>query len=323
MIKGADISVWQAGVSYDRLAELARFVICKATQDTWTDSSFTEHFHAVKRRQLVAGAYHFLVRAVPVAGAAFTPSASPAAQARAYVAAVRAANGGTLVGALCALDWEPYDRKSGSRVVFSSRPRWQDAREWVAAFRELAPRQPLLIYSRSNVIGSADLTRLPGPCYVWLALWNSTPGAAPKRVRGLPVVIHQYGYLRPMKVDGNVYRGSLDELRGLTRPKAGPAPTPDPDPTPDPEPAPALSYCLRLQGLSLHPSPQRPPVALALYGAPLRVVAGPSGGGTAPAGTPPGRWCRVLALGSSPLTPPLWAELEPGAVGPLSPLPSR
>jgi len=324
MIRGADISHWQTGTDslYRNLAKHARFVIIKATQDTWTDAAFRGHLAGVRGAGIpIAGAYHFLTRAVPVRGAAFEASPSPAAQARAFVAAVKAANGGTLSGMLLALDWEPFARKSGGRTVYLSRPRFDDVREWVTAFRQLAPGHPLLIYTRSNVVGHSRLDSLPGPVYGWVALWNRTPGAAPRKLGGVPVVIHQYGFLRPMKVDGNAHGGTVESLRELTRPKAAPAPTPDPEPVPVPEPA-ELVWCLRLQGLSLHPDPLAPPCAIALYGARLRVAAAPSGNGTAPGGSPSSAWRRVLAVGPVELVPPLVAELVPGAVGPRSPLAS-
>ncbi len=322
MIRGADISHWQDGrnPSYERIAQNARFVIVKASQDTWTDNRFRDHLAGLRRAGVpVLGAYHFLTASVR--GEA---SPSPAAQARAFVAAVKAANGGTLAGLLLALDWEPFARKSGGRTVYLSRPRFEHVKEWVETFRALAPGHPLLIYSRSNVVGSARLDRLPGPVYGWVALWNRTPGAAPRKMGGVPVVIHQFGYLRPLKIDGNAYGGTVAQLRELTRPKAAPAPGPTPTPEPVPEPA-EVVWCLRLQGLPLHPTPQDPPCGIALYGARLRVAAAPSGAGTATGGSLSGPFRRVLAVGPAELVPPLVAELGPGAVGPSSPLtiPSR
>ena len=319
MIRGADISHWQPGTDslYRNLAKNGRFVIIKASQDTWTDAAFRGHLAGVKGQGLVPGAYHFLTHAVPVHNAPFEASPSPAAQARAFVAAVKSANGGTLDGMLLALDWEPFARKSGGRTVYMSKPRFAQVKEWVQAFRALAPGHPLLIYSRSNVVGSARLDTLPGPVYGWVALWNRTPGAAPRKLGGVPVVIHQFGFLRPMKVDGNAYGGTVAQLRELTRPKAAPAPVP----TPEPEPEPAETvWCLRLQGLPLHPTPQDPPCASALYGARLRVAARPSGAGTETDGSPSQAWRRVLAVGPAELVPALVAELPPGAVGPRSPL---
>lgn len=318
MIRGADISHWQNGIDYATLARNARFVIVKATQDDWTDGAFREHLRGCRGAGIpVLGAYHFLTVAEPVSGATFTPSPSPAAQAHAFVAAVRAANGGTLDGMLLALDWEPFQRTSGGRVVYRSRPRFAQVREWVAAFRKLAPDHPLLIYSRSNVVGSADLSTLPGPVYGWVALWNRVPGAAPRRMGKVPVVLHQFGYLRPMKIDGNAFSGTVAQLQGYTRPKAAPGPTPEPPPAPEP----ATLYCLRLQGLALHPDPLKPACAVALYGAALRVAAGPSGAGRAADGAPSSPWLVVQSLGPARLTPPLWVEVTPGALGDRDPLP--
>lgn len=319
IIKGADISTWQRGIDYDKVAAHAAFVICKATQDTWTDSAFTTHLAAVKRRNLIPGAYHFLE--------AGPSSAKPAEQARAFVRAVRAANGGTLAGMLIALDWEPYDRKdSAGRVVMKSRPRWSHVRGWVDAFRELEPRHPLFIYSRANVIGSADLTKLPGPTYVWLAYWNGSPGSIlPRKLRGVPVVIHQYGYLRPLKIDGNAFRGTITELRAYTRPKAAPGPdpdppTPDPDPTPPPTPTPVTRWVMLPQGLPLRAAPQAPALLVATCGAPLLVDAGPSTDGTGPGGSPSGPWLAVHGLAAVRFRPPLMVEALPGTLGPESPL---
>lgn len=322
IVRGADISTWQNldAKGYDKLAVYARFVICKATQDTWTDSRFAGHLAAVRKRNLIPGAYHFLE--------AGPSSASPADQARAFVRAVRAQNGGTLTGLLIALDWEPYDRKdSAGRVVMRSRPKWSHIRAWVAAFRQLEPRHPLFIYSRANVIGSADLTKLPGPTYVWLAYWNGSPGSIlPRKLRGVPVVIHQYGYLKPLKIDGNAFRGTLDELRSYTRPKAAPGPVPDP-PTPDPDPptpptipTPVTRWVLLPQGLPLRPAPQAPALLVATCGAPLLVDDGPSTDGTAPDGSASDRWLVVHGLAGVRFLPPLTAEATPGAIGPESPL---
>lgn len=306
MIRGIDISAAQADFTAATIPKAkaagCRFVIVKATQAGWTDGQFRRLLGFARAAGMVLGAYHFLIEPGTHGHA---PSA--AAQARAYVAAVKAANGGTLDGILCCLDVEPFQ---------DSTPSWADVRAWVAAFRKLAGNdRPLFVYTRAGVWGAFKNPRirpaLGNRTYLWSADWTVKAGGAWGRgYGGLKPLMHQHGPfpgLRPDIVDGDVFNGTVAQLKAYTRPKevAPEPPVETPDPAP---PSMADRWSIRFLGAPLRRSAEMEPEASVAYGVPLQVVDGPTGAGTAPGGSPSAPYAVVTSLAGSRLDPP-WLVL--------------
>lgn len=310
MIHGIDVSRYQRDLSMERVRRESppgAFAIVKAGQDDWEDPAFRDLFRAAKRAGLVPGAYHFL-QAGP-------GSATPEAQARSFVRIVKAANGGTLTGALLALDVEPFN---------ASQPKLPDVRRWAREFRKLAGNDRwLFLYTRSGVwanYGNPRIRDVMGSrTLLWNANWVVKPGKGwDLGYGGINTTIHQHGPfpgLRPRIVDGNVFRGSVTQLRAYARPKAGapvPAPTPDPDPepepTPEPEPPDQWRWVRSSVGAVLRAAPGSEPLAVAVHGARL-LVDGRTGSAAPEVGAPSAVFAAVVSLDGTRLDPPLWAHL--------------
>lgn len=303
MIRGIDISAAQSDFTAATFAKAkaagCAFVIVKATQAGWTDGQYTRLLGLARAAGMVLGSYHFLVEPGTHGNA---PSAS--VQARAFVNAVKARNGGTLDGMLLCLDVEPYQDSS---------PSWGDVRTWVAAFRKLAGNdRPLFIYTRAGVWASYKNPRiraaLGNRTYLWNANWTLKAGAAwGTGYGGIKTVIHQHGPfpgLRPDIVDGDVFAGSVAQLKAYTRPKveAPEPPAEGPDPTSPPT---ADRWAIRSLGAPLRRSAELEPEVSVAYGVPLQVAGGPTGAGPAPGGAPSGPFLVVTGLLGRQLDPPL------------------
>lgn len=309
VIHGIDVSRYQRDLSMDRVRRESppgAFAIVKAGQNDWEDPAFRALFRDAKSAGLVPGAYHFLE--------ARSSSASPEAQARSFVRIVKAANGGTLTGALLALDVEPFQ---------DSRPKLADVRRWTREFRKLAGNDRwLFLYTRSGVWASYGNPRIRDVMGSRTVLWNANWTLKPGRgwsagYGGINTTIHQHGPfpgLRPRIVDGNVFRGTAAQLRAYTRPKAvDPAPVPIPEPEPEPEPIPEPEppelwrWVASSVGAVLREAPGSEPLAVAVHGSRL-MVAGPGGSVPPVAGAPSAPFVAVLSLDGTRLTPPLWVN---------------
>jgi len=307
VIRGIDVAVYQRGFDWAAARKAGvRFAIIKATQDgSMVDGAFREHLAAARKAGIdVLGAYHFLINPKASGG----QRASGAAQAENFVRTVRAANGGTLDGLLLALDVENLPSRK-------SNPKAPEVRAFAARFRQLAGAdRPLLLYTSPGKWSGFGKARdlMGAQTYLWMADWR--PAAIRSRgFGGLKPVIVQHGRSPIIKhrgkgVDGNTSDLTIAQLRDLTRPKAAP-------PAPDPEPAPPTTwlYCRRLQGAVLRPLPSSgaAPIALAVFGSPLLVAAGPTGSaGAAAPGEPSAAFVAVHGLGPSRLDPPLWVRAD-------------
>lgn len=314
MIHGVDVSRYQSDLSMERIARRvkppAAFAIVKAGQDDWEDPHFRRLFRAAKDAGMVAGAYHFLE--------ARAGSSSPEAQARSFVRIVKAANGGTLTGALLALDVEPFQ---------DSRPKLSHVRRWAREFRKLAGNDRwLFLYTRSGVwasYGNPRIREVMGSrTLLWNANWTLKPGKGwTAGYGGLKTTIHQHGPFpgtRPRIVDGNVFAGTAAQLRAYTRPKAGapapepkpepkPEPTPTPEPVPEPEPPDQWRWARSSAGAVLRAAPGSAALAVAVAGSRL-LVDGPIGSGAPAAGSRSGPFVAVLSLDGTRLDPPLWVH---------------
>jgi lysozyme len=58
-VRGIDLSHHNGRINYDKLDSLD-FVFLKVTEGTsWTDKTFSKHYHAFREREIAIGAYHF------------------------------------------------------------------------------------------------------------------------------------------------------------------------------------------------------------------------------------------------------------------------
>jgi lysozyme len=154
VLTGPDVSHHQGAVDWRRVASAGHsFAWCKASEGrSFRDSQFTSNWAGIRFAGMVRGAYHFL-----------RSDADPATQARHFVSVA-----GDLRGSLAAVDVET----SGT-----SRPSGAQARAFVAEFRRLTARHPIVVYTgrwywRDTIgnPGGADL----GP--LWHSAYSTSPG---------------------------------------------------------------------------------------------------------------------------------------------------
>jgi GH25 family lysozyme M1 (1,4-beta-N-acetylmuramidase) len=214
-----DLSNWQAGINIEQIArEGYSAVICKATEgSTFRDAQFDGWIPRIRNTGMIPGAYHFL------------RAGSGSAQARAFHARL-AAHGGP-AGFLCALDNE----KDATLA---------DTRAFVAEWSRLTNNHPLIMYTgawwwRPRGWDGASLTP-----YLWHSQYVSGSGFGSALYATVPDAWWTPGYgnwpsatllqfsskgrVAGQNVDVDAFRGSVDELRALTRPGSTPAPTPPP-----------------------------------------------------------------------------------------------
>ena len=216
IILGVDASKYQglSGMSHQRFDSLddagVRFGIFRATIGTQRDRSCEENLKRAKGRGWVFGTYHFLV------------PGDTDAQAEAYAAQLKSF--GVYGDGLAVCDVEQAGLTSTM------------VRRFVRRFRELRPDQPLGCYTSSykwrSLTGNMDGADLFD--YLWNALWTqrSTRGKedlpdTPPRVRyggWKEARLWQYGMFRAqgVRLDGNAFYGTIDELRDLGIKKAPP-----------------------------------------------------------------------------------------------------
>ena len=165
MLKGIDISHWQAGLNIASTG--AEFVICKATQGTtFVDPSCDTHYQAAKRLGLKLGVYHYASGGDPFAEADF------------FVRNIK----GYIGEAILILDWEK-----------NQNGRYHEHASWCLRFlnhvKELTGVKPL-VYMSASVIKAADWSSVVAGDYgLWVAgypdnrdswdipnfIWNVSP----------------------------------------------------------------------------------------------------------------------------------------------------
>ena len=147
MLKGIDISHWQAGLDIGSTG--AEFVICKATQGTtFVDPSCDRHYQLAKRLGLKLGVYHYASGGDPIAEADF------------FVRNIQ----GYIGEALLVLDWEK-----------NQNGRYHEHASWCLKFLnrvyEKTSVRPL-IYMSASVLKVADWTPVVRGNYgLWIAGW--------------------------------------------------------------------------------------------------------------------------------------------------------
>lgn len=145
MLKGIDISHWQAGL--DIASTGAQFVICKATQGTtFVDSSCDRHYQLAKKLGLKLGVYHYASGGDPISEADF------------FLKNIK----GYIGEALLVLDWES-----------NQNPRFGEHASWCLKFLnrvyEKTGVRPL-IYMSASVLKMADWSSIANANYgLWVA----------------------------------------------------------------------------------------------------------------------------------------------------------
>lgn len=209
-ILGVDVSHYQGKPDWRRVAGSGvRFAVAKATEGaTYVDPSYAYNRTGIPTAGLIPGAYHFLVRSSPAAAQAdhFAAHADPQA--------------------IHALDVEA----SGGHL---------DVAGWVARYRHYHPTHPLLVYTGRDLWRRAGGTRGASYGLLWLA--GYLPNAYVSGTGGLSGLLAKAGGHRgglpwggwdtaammqftasayvpgiAGKVDGDVWLGTLPQLRALT-----------------------------------------------------------------------------------------------------------
>lgn len=187
-----------------------RFLLNRASlAQTYWDASLVSNVTRAEEKGWVTGGYHFLHHG------------NAAGQAESFTESMQRLPGG-LTGRLAVVDveWAGKNRTDW--------PRTSDVREFIAQFREFAPRHPIGIYTAEGYWTNAMIRNADGEelaDYLWQARWidpdpitNVTlPDRPPRAGFGgwgrSP--LWQWGLLRvgTRGVDGDAFYGSLDELR--------------------------------------------------------------------------------------------------------------
>lgn len=204
-----DLSNHQASFDLGRAAgEGYSAVLCKATEGTtFRDGRFRQHVSGAMRAGMIPGAYHYL------------RAGDGAAQARAFHTAVSAAGGPA--GWLIALD----DEADAS---------WATTQAWAAEWRRLTGGHPFLMYTGAWWWGSRGWPGATLTPYLWHSRYVTGSGSGSWLYGRVPTGWWSPGYggwpqatllqftsqalVAGQRVDASAFRGSLDDLRQLTRP---------------------------------------------------------------------------------------------------------
>jgi GH25 family lysozyme M1 (1,4-beta-N-acetylmuramidase) len=204
-VAGVDLSHWNSPVSFSALRRGGRsFAYFKATHGTSTvDGTYAARSSAARAAGLLAGAYHF-----------FDWRISGVAQARYFVAAVNARGGfhrrlPPVVDVECSAPFgRPEPRYAVTRL-----------RAFISEVDRLIGVKPIIytsIFEWGTVTGDNQTF---GDCLLWSAEWAKTaPRRFPPGFTGW--TFWQYGAYRlgVVKVDGDVFNGSLAAIRALVLP---------------------------------------------------------------------------------------------------------
>lgn len=161
MLKGIDISKWQAGINLSALGNQVDFVICKATEGVgYTDKNCDGFYQEAKRLGKKLGVYHF---ARPDLGN------SAVEEADYFIKETK----GYHKEAILILDWEPQ----GNSIANTG---W--AKGWLDRVYEKTGVKPL-IYMSASVVRAYDWSKVVAGDYgLWIANYGSNNGTAQKGV---------------------------------------------------------------------------------------------------------------------------------------------
>ena len=159
MLKGIDISKWQAGINLSAIASQIDFVICKATEGVgYTDKYCDKLYQQAKGLGKKLGVYHF---ARPDLGN------SAIAEADWFLKETK----GYHKEAILILDWESGDLTNA---------RW--AKAWLDRVYEKTGVKPI-IYMSASVLKRADWSSVANADYgLWVASYGTNDGTAQKSV---------------------------------------------------------------------------------------------------------------------------------------------
>lgn len=190
MLKGIDISRWQAGINLSAIGSQVDFVICKATEGVgYTDKNCDGFYQEAKRLGKKLGVYHF---ARPDLGN------SAIDEADYFVKETL----GYHKEAILVLDWE-----SGNLGNVS----W--AKEWLDRVYSKTGVKPL-IYMSASVMNSYDWSSVVAADYgLWVASYGTNNGTAQESVFNKYPLKHWsfyalWQYTSTGRLDG--YNGNLD-----------------------------------------------------------------------------------------------------------------
>lgn len=192
MLKGIDISKWQAGINLSALGNQVDFVICKATEGVgYTDKNCDGFYQEAKRLGKKLGVYHF---ARPDLGN------SAVEEADYFIKETK----GYHKEAIIILDWEPQ----GNSIANTG---W--AKGWLDRVYEKTGVKPL-IYMSASVVRAYDWSKVVAGDYgLWIANYGSNNGTAQKGVfNNYPLRYWSFYALWQYTSKGRLsgYNGNLD-----------------------------------------------------------------------------------------------------------------
>ncbi len=200
-VKGLDVSHWNDYPDFTKLrAKGMRFVISKATQGTaFVDDTYQRHTRDARAAGMLPGAYHF-----------FDYNKNGVAQAKHFLDTVRDSTG---LGALLPLVVDVETLGS------LGKPNKTKARQRLHALLDELYRQtgryPMIYTSRhmwGKVVGSPGSF---GEYPLWVACWKCDEIYLPNGWSDWDLwQVGQFKFPGSTKLDGNVYRRSMDRLRG-------------------------------------------------------------------------------------------------------------
>lgn len=190
MLKGIDISKWQAGIDLSKMD--TDFVICKATEGVgYTDKNCDGFYQEAKRLGKKLGVYHF---ARPDLGN------SAVEEADYFIKETK----GYHKEAILILDWEPQ----GNSIANTG---W--AKGWLDRVYEKTGVKPL-IYMSASVVRAYDWSKVVAGDYgLWVANYGSNDGTAQKGVfNNYPLRYWSFYALWQYTSKGRLsgYNGNLD-----------------------------------------------------------------------------------------------------------------
>lgn len=174
MIKGIDISHFQAPFPWDRLSKEVKFVYCKATQGaSYKDPEFNGYWQHLKGTDLKRGAYHFL-----------TVTDSAEEQAKNFLSrGIDFSKPGVLPPVLDIEDQvgkDTADTNRLNRLILNDKAAFiKKINDWIAIVEKATGRK-VMIYSYKNFFAEYLNNHSWPNNPLWLASYQLTPPGLPK-----------------------------------------------------------------------------------------------------------------------------------------------